>query len=175
MAYTTAVSRARLEEPGLFWSTFWSTSEAVGDWRMAPSGDAQTPGGLNASQQLASAVIISLFTDRLAPEGWRPEVEDRRGWWGDGVAPEGYEPEPLGSWLWTLKNEVVTERVAGLARLYAEQALAWMLRDRVAASVTVTTGLIEDPRRGVWMDIKIAGRDGALAYDRRFARLWRLV
>lgn len=175
MAYDIAIGKAQIAEPALFWSTFWSSEEGLGDWRIAPANDPRNPGGLDASAQLASAVVISLFTDRRAPEGWRPDVTDRRGWWGDAVAAEGEAPEEIGSHLWLLKNEVATEAVAARAQLYATEALAWMLRDRVAASVTVEVGLIENPRRGIWLDIRIAGRDGALAYSQRFERLWREI
>lgn len=172
MSYDIAISRQAATTPALFWSTYWDEAEQLGDWRVAPAADPYNPGGLDASAQLASAVIISLFTDKRAPEGWRPDIADRRGWWGDAVAPEGEEPEEIGSHLWTLRNEVATEAIAETARIYAEEALAWMLRDQVAASVTVTSGLIEDPRRCVWLDIRITGRDGVLAYSQRFARLW---
>lgn len=173
MAYDIAITKASAATPALFWSTFWDPTEGLGDWRIALANDPVNPGGLDASQQIASAVIISLFTDKRAPEGWRPEITDRRGWWGDHVAPEGEEPEEIGSHLWLLKNEVATEAIARDAQVYATEALAWMIRDQVAASVTVTTGLIENPRRGVWLDILIAGRDGALVYSQRFDRLWR--
>lgn len=175
MAYDIAIGKLSAAEPALFWSTFWNADEALGDWRLAPAGDKQNPGGLDASGQLASAVALSLFTDKRAPEGWRPDVTDRRGWWGDAPAatPDGEAAEERGSHLWLLKNEVATEAIAAQAQVYATEALAWMLRDQVAASVTVETGLIENPRRGVWLDIRIAGRDGALAYSQRFERLWR--
>ncbi|KFC63971.1 putative bacteriophage protein, GP46-like protein [Bosea sp. LC85] len=172
MTYPITITREQAAAPALFWSTFWDEAEQLGDWRVAPAADPVNPGGLDASEQLASAVIISLFTDKRAPEGWRPDVADRRGWWGDGVAAEGEVAEAIGSHLWLLRNEVATEEIAELARIYAEEALAWLTRDKVAASVSVTSGLIETPRRGVWLDVKITGRDGALAYDRRFARLW---
>lgn len=175
MTYPITLSRQQALTPALFWATFWDEAQALGDWRVAPAADPVNPGGLDASGQISSAVIISLFTDRRAPEGWRPDVADRRGWWGDAVAPEGQTPEPIGSHLWLLRNEVATPAIAELARIYAEEALAWITRDRVAASVVVTTGLIDDPRRGIWLDIRIAARDGALIYDRRFARLWREI
>lgn len=173
MSYGIAISREAAETPALVWSTFWSAEEGLGDWRVAPANDPVNPGGLDASGQLASAVVQSLFTDKRAPEGWRPDIVDRRGWWGDEIAPEGEKPEPLGSHLWTLQNEVATEEVANLARIYAEEALAWMIRDQVAARVEVTSGLIEEPRRGVWLQIAIYGRDGAQRYSQRFARLWQ--
>ncbi|QEL26159.1 hypothetical protein FQV39_28775 [Bosea sp. F3-2] len=173
MSYGIAISREAAARPAMFWSTFWSAEEGLGDWQVAPANDPVNPGGLDASEQLASAVIISLFTDKRAPEGWRPDVVDRRGWWGDAIAPEGETPEEIGSHLWLLQNEVATEDVANLARIYAEEALAWMIRDQVAARVTITSGLIENPRRGVWLDVKIYGRDGALRYSQRFERLWQ--
>lgn len=173
MSYGIAISREAAERPALFWSTFWSAQDVLGDWRVAPADDPVNPGGLDASGQLASAVVISLFTDKRAPEGWRPDVVDRRGWWGDGIAPDGEKPEAIGSHLWLLRNEVATEEVANLARVYAEEALAWMIRDQVAARIAVTSGLVEDPRRGVWLAIEIFGRDGALRYSQRYARLWQ--
>lgn len=168
-------SPKRGREPALFWSTFWDDEHLLGDWRVAPSADPVNPGGLDATGQLASAVYNSLFTDRRAPEGWRPEIEDRRGWWGDGVQPEGEDLDPLGSHLWLLKNEVASEENAELARLYAQEALAWIAVEKVAAAVSVASGLIEDPRRGVWLAVRITDRQGEIAFDRRFARLWREI
>lgn len=165
----------RGREPALFWSTFWDDKHLLGDWRVAPADDPVNPGGLDATGQLASAVYNSLFIHRRAPEGWRPEIEDRRGWWGDGVQPEGEDLDPLGSHLWTLYNEVASEDNAVLARLYAQEALAWLVTEKVAAEVTVESGLIEDPRRGIWLAIRITDRQGEIAFDRRFARLWREI
>lgn len=173
MSYGIAISREAAEKPALVWSTFWSAEEWLGDWRVAAASDPVNPGGLDASAALASGVIISLFTDKRAPEGWRPDVVDRRGWWGDRVAPEGEQAEEIGSHLWLLSNEVATDEVANLARIYAEEALGWMIRDQVAARVDVTSGLIDNPRRGVWLAVAIYGRDGALRYSQRFGRLWQ--
>lgn len=174
MTYPISLPK-RGRDPAQFWSTHWDDEHLLGDWRVAPATDPVNPGGLDASDQLASAVYISLFTDRKAPEGWRPEVVDRRGWWGDEVAPAGEEPFELGSHLWLLRNEVATEEIAGDARLYAQEALAWLVEERVAASVTVESGLIEEPRRGVWLKILITDRQGEIAFDKRFDRLWREI
>jgi phage gp46-like protein len=173
MTYDITITTQEAAKPALFWSTFWDSTENLGDWRVAPANDPVNPGGLDASAQLASAVIISLFTDKRAPEGWRSDISDRRGWWGDGVAPEGEEIEAIGSHLWLLVNEVSTDVQVRDAKRYAEEALAWMVRDKVAASVAVTSGLITNPVRGVWLNIAIAGRDGALVYSQRFDRLWQ--
>ena len=175
MAYDITIQRSGGPEPALGWTTVWDSAAGVGDWRIAAPADASNPGGLAANGQIASAVILSLFTDRRAPEGWRPEVADRGGWWGDYVAAEGEPIEETGSWLWLLRNEVATQDIADQARVYAEIALAWMLRDRVVARIDVASGLIEDPRRGVWLQVSLYGRDGVRVFDSTFARLWREV
>ncbi|UNJ22059.1 baseplate protein [Microcystis phage vB_MweS-yong2] len=172
MSYPVTITRAEAARPALPWTTAWVAADGMGDWRVAPANDVVNPGGLSDADQLASAVVISLFTDRRAPEGWREDVADRRGWWGDAIAEDGVTPGPIGSHLWLLDNEAATERNAQLARAYAEEALAWITEDRVAARVEVESGLIDNPRRGVWLHIRIFGRDGALVFDRRFARHW---
>jgi phage gp46-like protein len=163
-----------------FWATLWPLdaaqgAEPLGDWRLEPEPARGNAGGFDASNQLASAVFLSLFTDRRAPEGWRLDVTDRRGWWGDALTLPGEAADEEGSHLWLLRNEIASPETANLARIYAEEALAWLTADRVASSVTVTTGLIEAPRRGIWMLVQVRGRDGALIYDRRFARLWQNI
>lgn len=175
MAYEVTILRAAKDAPALGWTTHWDSDAAMGDWALAPAADPVNPGGLDSTGQIASAVILSLFTDRRAPEGWRPDVADRRGWWGDGVQPDGVPVEPIGSWLWLLKNESVSPAIVAAARTYAEQALAWIVRDRVAARIDVASGIINNPERGVWLDIAVIGRDGQKIYDQKFARLWREV
>lgn len=89
---------------------------------------------------LESAVLVSLFTDRRASvEQLRggDDASDLRGWWGDfNPAAEG---DRTGSLLWLLRREKQTRETLARARQYAEQALAWMVEDRVARAVTVQT------------------------------------
>jgi phage gp46-like protein len=162
--------------PAAFWSTFWGQSglagEPLGDWRVTQLSAKVNAGGLDASDAFGSAVILSLFTDRRAPEGWRPEVSDRRGWWGDHVAPSNETPLERGSHLWLLENEIVSTETINLARIYAEEALAWMIEDEAAARIAVETGAIENPRRGIWINIEIFARDGSRLFARRFERFW---
>src|SRR5215472_15553230 len=74
-------------------------------------------GTLDDSQALATAVIVALGTDRLAdvtdvlPD---PDSTDRRGWWGDLDAQEVWDGWPIGSRLWLLKRDKITD--AGAAR-----------------------------------------------------------
>jgi phage gp46-like protein len=89
---------------------------------------------------LASAVLVSLFTDRRAdPEQLRADESktDLRGWWGDFKPP--VEGDQTGSLLWLLRREKQTRETLARARQYAEQALAWMIEDRIAKTVAVST------------------------------------
>jgi phage gp46-like protein len=95
---------------------------------------------LESDDGLRSAVVISLFCDRLAaaddvlPDG----SGDRRGWWAD-VPPDGADdakPDYIGSRLWLLRRAKATDRTARLAENYAREALKWLIDDGVAAAVS---------------------------------------
>jgi phage gp46-like protein len=110
----------------------WDEALARADVTLA-GGDLLLDGGLR------TAVIISLFTDRRAEtDDVLPEAgADRRGWWGDVQARDGRGR--IGSRLWLLKREKRTPETVARAREYAEEALAWLIEDRVARRVEVTT------------------------------------
>lgn len=162
-----------IERPALAWDTHWIADRGQGDWSL--SGPApENPMGLTAVTSIATAVILSLFTDRRAPEGWRPDIRDRRGWWGDGVQPDGEALDPLGSWLWLLETEIVSPQTVALAKAYASAALEWMLRDHVAARIDVTSEARSDGH-GVNLGVNLFAASGARIYSGKFDVLWRQV
>jgi phage gp46-like protein len=107
----------------------WDNVNTTGDWVLA-NGDLQT------GQDLETACLVSLFTDKLATPDFVPTdgTSDRRGWWAD-----PYNDQPLGSNLWQLARAKKTRDTLGLARTYALDALRWLVTDGVAASVDVDT------------------------------------
>lgn len=114
-------------------STVWDVANSQGDWQVNGA-------DLLSGNDLATAVLISLFTDGLAeasdviPDG----STDRRGWWGD-----AYDKYPIGSRLWLLARSKLTQTVANNAQDYATEALQWMIDDGVVATVTVTATIVE--------------------------------
>lgn len=145
---------------------------ALGEADLAMNGgDLATDGGLQ------TAVIISLFTDRLAnpgdpiPDG----TADRRGWWGDmpldpgaqDTAPSG--PDLTGSRLWLLERALQTQETLNQARAFAEESLAWMVTDGVAGSVSAAASF---PRDG-WLQLDIAITQQGSATS--FAFAWALT
>jgi phage gp46-like protein len=107
----------------------WDNANAIGDWDLA-RGDLQT------GQDLETACLVSLFTDRLATPDFIPTdgTTDRRGWWAD-----PYNDQPLGSNLWQLERAKKTRDTLGLARTYALDALQWLITDGVAKQVDCNT------------------------------------
>lgn len=89
--------------------------------------------------EISTLALISLFTDARADDSdtLPDDSKDLRGWPGD-----SFYSEPWGSKLWLLYREKMTTDVRNKAVKYAEDALAWMLRDSgngiVAKSVKVT-------------------------------------
>ena len=80
---------------------------------------------LGADKGLATAVIVSLFTDRRVEAHELAEGDtDRRGWWGDGVADDGDE---IGSRLWLLERSKSASDALLKAELYSREALEWFI------------------------------------------------
>lgn len=162
-----------VERPSLPWDTRWQPEVGRGEWVLAGA-VAENPMGLGADRSIETAIVLSLFTDRRAPEGWRPEIQDRRGWWGDGLEPDGLAVDPLGSWLWLLENEKVTPEIVALAKAYAEASLEWMIADGVAARVEVISEARAD-NHGVNLGVDVFAASGAKVYSRKFDILWQQV
>ena len=69
-------------------ASFWNVDEMFADWQKGL-------GELTTGNDLQTAILDSLFTDRLARADDDYEDSDRRGWWGDSDADT-----QLGSRLW---------------------------------------------------------------------------
>ena len=115
-------------------SVIWDVDNSRGDWKfLAPA--------LVTGNDLPSAVLVSVFTDRVAntddpiPDG----TGDPRGWWGD-IG----EDKPIGSRLWLLDRSKQTQEVLNNARDYINEALQWLVDDGVVASTDVQTQWVRD-------------------------------
>lgn len=98
---------------------------------------------MELEDSLATAVVISLFSDRRAgvDDALPLNVTDRRGWVGEAFvsqAATGDETDAWGSLLWLLLVSKATVDVLERARFAAEQSLRWMVRDGIADRVVVT-------------------------------------
>ncbi|PTT04325.1 phage GP46 family protein [Pseudomonas sp. HMWF006] len=93
---------------------------------------------LERDDGLETAVIISLFTDRRASaEQIPPEYpqDDLRGYWGD--ITNASATDQTGSLLWLLAREKQLPQILSRAEQYCREALAWMIDDMVATTISV--------------------------------------
>ena len=89
-------------------------------------------GILELDNGLQTAIYISLFTDRrIGEDDEIPDrSNDRRGYWGDAL-----EEEPLGSFLWTLDREKITNSVLNKIDTFIREALNWLIEDGIASEI----------------------------------------
>jgi phage gp46-like protein len=118
------------------------------DWSVASGG-----GDLNTSETLETAVLLSLFTDKRAPDDLTIYTNDRLGWWGTTYLPSGQAE--LGSLLWTLYRSTITDGTAVLrtAESYCLDALNWLLTDGIASTVTCSAAWLSHSNLGLYINI----------------------
>lgn len=121
----------------------WDNVETIGDWSLA-QGDVET------GQDLETACLTSIFTDKLATPDFTPTdgTTDRRGWWAD-----PFNDRPLGSNLWQLTRAHKTRATLGIARTYALDCLQWLVDDGVAKLVLVNTFWLASNHIGIAVGI----------------------
>lgn len=122
---------------------------------------------------LVRAVIISLFTWRRANnDDTLPNAQGfRMGWWGDSypVVPN----DRIGSRLWLLARAKLTDATVQQAKDYAKEALQWLIDDKIAARINVSS-----QRQGLStlaLGCAIYNADDKAQAVIRFQNLWSLL
>lgn len=133
-----------------------------------PFADIQiSPPSLEVDKDLQSAVVISLFCNRLAQSGDKIDGDNRHGWWGDSYAT--VNGSLIGSRLWLLKRSVATQETANLAKQYCLEALQWLVEDQVADSIQVETAIIGQFSLGIGVTIN---KPNATSANFKFQYVW---
>jgi phage gp46-like protein len=107
----------------------WDAATLCGDWSVTSGDLVADPGGLR------SAVLLSLFSDRVASTDYRPPAGtpwERRGHWSD-----TYEPSPLGSRLWQFNRSKKTPALLGQVQDCYKEALQWLVTVGAVSTVVV--------------------------------------
>lgn len=135
----------------------------VADWQF------DDLGAFASENSLHSAVIMQLFTDRRLPDDQDIVIDDpfeRGGWWGDYFAPF-----QMGSYLWTLYRESLSDKTLQLARRYVREAIQPLIDQGVAVRQEL---LIEqDKKRGHLLIFPVLyAQDGSKIYEQQFSRVW---
>ncbi len=134
----------------------------------ASTGDIALDGpDLARDESMSTAVLLSLATDRRAPDGADiPDGSgDPRGWWGDAFADVA--GDEIGSHLWLLDRDKMVTETLSLAEDYCVAALAWMIADGVVKAVSAAAQRVDDTSAGI--AIILTRPDGAQS---RYDYLW---
>ena len=113
-------------------STTWDQDLQSCDWTLSGA-------DLKSGDDIVTAILISLFTDRLANEddSIPDKSNDPRGWVGD-----LNETILIGSRLWLLNRSTLTQNVATTAKNMAAEALKWLIDDNVVAKFDINTEIV---------------------------------
>jgi phage gp46-like protein len=98
---------------------------------------------LTGEEGLNTAVFLSLLSDA--------RHEGRGGWCLEDPR------DPWGSRLWTLQRASVTTDTLKLAKQYTLEALQWMIEDKIAETITVSTEWGPDSILGISIVIQNSG------------------
>jgi len=141
--------------------TYWDTDNGVGYWTVVP-------GDLASDDDLETAVLISLFTDRLAHTDDNIDQSNRRGWWGDTDAD--YQ---IGSRLYLIRRTKLTTETAKNAKIYATEALQWLIDDGIVSDITVQTQIVFPSR--LYLAISYTKPGQITATTQKFGWAWDQV
>ena len=92
-------------------------------------------GDLANSNNVETAVLISVLDDRRAASSEVFDPIQRRGWQGNELNADDFQQ---GSKLWLLAQRRNTIQTKNQAVEYARQSLAWMLNDGIITTLNVT-------------------------------------
>lgn len=138
-------------------TTTWQGT--YGDWSLGDNAD------LTQGDDLITAVIISVMSDRVLPDGVdAPDGSgDPRGWWADDPA------HPVGSRIWTLLRAKQTDQTLKDAHDFLVEGTQWLIDDGVVASFDITT---EWDGAGFLAATVTANRPAATPVSIRFSWAW---
>ncbi len=117
--------------------------ETLYDFQIGDDGDIVT------EDQLDTAILVSLFTDRRASSAEVPLPEYRRGWIGDLETPG----DLYGSMLWLFEQSRLTGQVVARLGNFAQSCLDWMIRDEIATEVSARA-IVKNQGVDLLIDIK---------------------
>lgn len=160
-------AEAALDDRAAPIGTLLLRQDADGNLRLAKH---KAQAGLALDDTLASAVLVSLFSDAPASEDEAGllSLSDRHGWWADALAPAD---GAWGSRLWCLDRTKPSAESARLAEERAKEALSWMIADGIAASIDAEASWVRGTS-GARMELAVTIRPTPRLVS-RYGEFWR--
>lgn len=114
------------------------------------------------TDSLSRAVVISLFTWQRANQSDEVDNDQRMGWWGDTFAEN--KGDKIGSKLWLLLRQKITEETLNRAQEYAYESLKWLIDDGICSDITVDVERDEDDPNRINLDVQLTTSTSNLTY-----------
>lgn len=114
------------------------------------------------TDSLSRAVVISLFTWQRASQSDEVDNDQRMGWWGDTFAEN--KGDKIGSKLWILLRQKITEETLNRAQEYAYDALKWLIDDGICSDITVNVERDEDDPNRINLSVQLTTSTSNLTY-----------
>lgn len=114
-------------------------------------------GDLEKDQDLQTAILLSLFTNRRAEPTDKISGNNMGGWWGNkyiNAINSNQQSNPkLGSRLWLLKRGKITRDTLNFAKIYANESLQWLVDDKVITNVIIDAAAFKN--EGIILNITV--------------------
>lgn len=128
------------------------------------------PPGLATGDNLYTALLISLFTDRRANDDDQLSLdESRRGWWADTYFEN--RNDKIGSRLWLLRRAKIITSTLTRARDYVLEATSWLIEDNVASSINVDTEFMSGRMDVMLITVEVVRPTGTETFN--FEYVWK--
>ena len=114
------------------------------------------------TDSLSRAVVISLFTWQRASQSDEVDNDQRMGWWGDTFAEE--KGDKIGSKLWLLLRQKITDETLNRAQEYAYDALKWLIDDGICSDIKVDVERDEDDPNRINLSVQLTTSTSNLTY-----------
>lgn len=114
------------------------------------------------TDSLSRAVVISLFTWQRASQSDEVDNDQRMGWWGDTFAEN--KDDKIGSKLWLLLRQKITEETLNRAQEYAYESLKWLIDDGICSDITVDVERDKDDPNRINLDVQLTTSTSNLTY-----------
>lgn len=155
-----------------------ATEAVTLDWLLTTNALLPSQNGLDETQALATAVTIAFCTDRLAETSDVlpiPGSTDRKGWWGDDSASDIWNGWPVGSRLWLMTRDKITDSkysggsTASRASAFANECLQPFVDQKIISDFDIDVVQVNAQR----VDMTVTLYRGPLpAISLQFQSLW---
>lgn len=115
------------------------------------------------ADNLSRSVVISLFTWQRASQSDEVDNDQRMGWWGDTFAEN--KGDKIGSKLWLLLRQKVTDETLLRAQEMADDALQWLVEDGICTEISVSVERDSNDPNRINLSVILEQEPGKTSYE----------